>query len=242
MNNLKIDREYPYIYETHLHTNQASACAHNTGREMAQACHAAGYTGMIVTDHFFYGNSCIDRTLPWKDWVEAFCRGYEDAAEEGARLGLQVFFGWESNYDSTEFLIFGLDKEWLLSHPQIRDASIEEQYQLVSEAGGMVIHAHPFRKEDYIPEIRLFPDYVDGVEGANATHASKKSQYHNQPLFDVQAREYAAQYNLPMTAGSDIHSKDLFLGGMAFPHRLRDIRDFIAAVKGREDYRLLDGN
>lgn len=238
---MTIDREYPYVYETHLHTSQASACAHNTGREMAQACHEAGYTGIIVTDHFFYGNSCIDRTLPWKDWVEAFCRGYEDAAEEGARLGLQVFFGWESNYESTEFLIFGPDKEWLLSHPQIKDASIEEQYHLIHDAGGMIIHAHPFRKEPYIPEIRLFPDYVDGVEAANATHASKRSHYHNNPLFDEQAREYAMQHNLPLTAGSDIHSKELFLGGMAFSHKLRNISDFITAVKEREDCRLLDG-
>ena len=51
----------------------------------------------------------------------------------------------------------------------------KEQYELVHAAGGMVIHAHPYREEDYIPEVRLFPEWVDGVEGINATHSSSIS-------------------------------------------------------------------
>ena len=44
-------KKYPYLYETHLHTSEASACACSTGKEMAQACKDAGYTGIIVTNH-----------------------------------------------------------------------------------------------------------------------------------------------------------------------------------------------
>lgn len=54
---------------------------------------------------FLYGNTAVDRSLPWKDWVEQFCKGYEHAKEEGGKIGLQVFFGWESGYHGTEFLI-----------------------------------------------------------------------------------------------------------------------------------------
>ena len=138
-----------FLYETHMHTSEASACAVNTGAEMARAYRAAGYTGIIITDHFFYGNTAVDRKLPWREWVERFCLGYEHAREEGERIGLQVFFGWESGYQGTEFLVYGPDKNWLLEHPEIRDATVEEQMKLVHEGGGIISQAHPYREASY---------------------------------------------------------------------------------------------
>ena len=61
--------DYPYLYETHMHTSESSACARSTGREMAQAAKEAGYTGIIITDHNWYGNSCISAGLPWEEWM-----------------------------------------------------------------------------------------------------------------------------------------------------------------------------
>ena len=121
------------------------------------------------------------------------------------------------------------------------NATIEEQYEWIHEAGGMVIHAHPFREEPYIPEIRLFPEYVDGVEGINATHSSPKSRSHNNPDFDKKAIAYATKYHLPMTAGSDIHNTALFGGGVAFRRKLKDIHDYCDAIRGGEDYILTNG-
>ena len=109
-----------YLYETHMHTSEASACAGSTGAQMARAYKEAGYTGIIVTDHFFYGNTSVDRSLPWEEWVRRFCLGYEHAKAEGKRIGLSVFFGWEACYEGTEFLVYGLDQAWLLAHPQIK--------------------------------------------------------------------------------------------------------------------------
>lgn len=233
---------YPYLYETHLHTKEISACAKSPAVEMARACKAAGYTGVFVTDHNWHGNTAIDRHLPWEEFVEQFVKGYEAVKREGEKLGLDVFFGWEAGYNGTEFLIYGLSKEWLLANPQIRDATIEEQFALVHAGGGMVIHAHPFREEDYIPEVRLFPELVDGVEGVNATHSCHLSVSHNVPEYDARAIAYAREHQFPMTAGSDIHSTYLFGGGMAFKRRLKDGRDFVAAVLGGEDYLLTNGD
>lgn len=230
-----------YIYETHMHTKESSACAHNTGAEMARAYKDAGYTGIIITDHFFYGNTAVNRKLPWSEWVEQFCLGYENAKAEGDRIGLQVFFGWESGYRGTEFLVYGLDKEWLLLHPQIREASIEEQYDLVHEGGGIVSHAHPYREEDYIPEIKLYPEYVDAVEGVNAMHSAIKSNAHKNPLYNERALEYGNKYQLPFTAGSDLHTTAIIGGGMVFPRKLTDVHDFCQAVLNREAVELLDG-
>lgn len=242
MQKIKLLEEYPYLYETHLHTAQSSACARSTGAEMAKVCKEAGYTGIIVTDHNWGGNTAVYRTKPWREWVNEFVKGYEDAKLMGDKIGLDVFFGYEAGFQGTEFLIYGVDKDFMLTHPELRQASVEEQYRLVKQAGGMVIHAHPFREEFYIPEIRLYPDHVDGVEGINATHSNKKSKSHYDPAFDQRAIAYARENRLPMTAGSDIHMTALLGGGVAFKRKLIDIYDFIKAVSGGEDYLLTNGD
>ncbi len=230
-----------YLYETHMHTCEGSACSRASGAELARAYSKAGYTGIIVTDHFVYGNTAVDRKLPWTEWVEKFCLGYERAKEEGDRIGLQVFFGWESGYNGTEFLIYGLDKQWLLEHPEIREATVQEQYELVHAGGGIVCHAHPWREAPYIPEIRLFPEYVDAVEGYNGNHFSKVVRKTPRPEFNDRAVAYAAEHGLPLTAGSDQHGVDMIFGGMVFPRKLTDIHDFNRAVLNREAIRLMDG-
>ena len=181
--------KYPYRYETHLHTSQGSACGKCTGEEMAEAYKEAGYTGIFVTDHFFYGNTAVDRSLPWEEWVESYCKGFEQAKKTG-------------------------------------DCTVEEQYKMVKRDGGMVIHAHPFREADYIPEIKLYPEWVDGVEVVNSSHRN--------PDFNTKAYEYAEKYDLPQTGGSDIHSTNLTYGGMAFAKPLKNIQDFQTAVINRE--------
>lgn len=237
-----IHPSYPYLYETHIHTSESSACARSTGAEMAEACKKAGYTGIIITDHSWYGNNCIDASLSWEAWIEAFCKGYEHAKEWGEANGLDVFFGYEACYRGTEFLIYGVDKDWLLHHPEIRDATIKEQYRLIHEAGGMVIQAHPFRKEAYIPKIRLFPEEVDGVEGINATHSCHLSGHHHNPVWDKQALDYAASYKLPVTAGSDVHNTVIFGGGVAFKRKISSIQDYCKAILSGEDYLLTNGD
>jgi hypothetical protein len=238
---MNIREQYPYLYETHLHTSEVSACARSTGAEMARACKEYGYAGIFVTDHHFGGNTRVDRSLPWEEWVDRFCEGYEHVKAEGDRIGLDVFFGYESGFHATEFLIYGVDKEWMKSHPELRGGTIEEQYRLVHEAGGMVVHAHPYREEDYIPEIRLFPQWVDAVEGVNATHSNTKSMAHNDPAYDERAIAYAKEHKLPMTAGSDIHTTALFGGGVAFQRKLDSAQDYKKAILGGEDYVLTNG-
>lgn len=236
-----IREEYPYLYETHLHTSEASACAGSTGAEVARACKEYGYTGIFVTDHHWGGNTAIDRNLPWEEWVEAFCKGYEHAKAEGDKIGLDVFFGYEAGYSGTEFLIYGTDKIWMKAHPQLPEITVEEQYRLVHEAGGLVMHAHPYREADYIPQIRLYPEWVDGVEGINATHSNSRSMGHSNSAFDARAIAYAREHKLPMSAGSDTHSVKLLGGGIAFRRRLTSAADYVQAILTGEDYVLTNG-
>ena len=233
---------YPYLYETHLHTSQGSGCGHNTGAEMARAAIDAGYAGIIVTDHNWGGHCAVDRRKPWEQWVDEFTEGYRDAWEYGQEHGLDVFFGYEAGYDAVDFLINGITPQWLRQHPELKSASIKKQYKLVHDAGGMVIHAHPFRLCSYIPKVRLFPDYVDGVEGFNAGHLIGKREDEDIPEFDRKAVNYAREHNFPLTAGSDIHETSLRGGGVAFKRRLTSGSDYCKAILDGEDYVLTNGD
>lgn len=212
-----------FRYETHLHTSEASACAILSAKEQVKYYKEAGYAGIIVTDHFFYGNTSISRELPWEEWINQFCKGYENAKAEGDKIGLKVFFGWEANYDSTEFLVYGLDKAWLLAHPEIIYWPVEEQYRKIHEAGGFIVHAHPYRIRPYIKEIRLFPKLVDAVEAINVNN-------HND-IFDRQALIYARKNKLPVTAGTDAHGKERLHSGVAFHYELESIQDYIEGIR-----------
>ena len=217
----------PYLYETHLHTNQVSACGISRGRDYIQRYLDQGYTGIIVTDHFYNGHCALNRNLPWEKWVHAFCRGYEDARAEGARRGLDVFFGWEETFKGgDDYLVYGLDKYWLLEHPEVRYWSREEQFEAVRQDGGCVVHAHPFRLYYYIENIRFSVGFVDAVEVANSGN--------NQP-FDAQAWAYAQENGLPATAGSDIHRADDLYGdnamGVYLDKKIENIGEFVNIVK-----------
>ena len=217
-----------YKYETHMHTSEGSACGVSSGEAQVQAYYDAGYTGIIITDHFFNGNCAVRRDLPWEDRVEMFCKGYEHAKKKGDEIGLDVFFGWEANFDATEFLVYGLDKEWLMKHDDILSWDIEEHYRRIKAAGGMLIHAHPFREAPYIREVRLFPDYVDGVEVFNAANERLN------PRFNSDAVQYAKEKGLPMTGGTDSHSVKNTGAGMIFGRKLNSIFDYMRAVYGHE--------
>ncbi len=239
MSRILLPPEYPYFYETHMHTSQGSACASCTGAEIARAYRDAGYTGIIITDHNWYGNTVIKGDLPWREWIARLALGYEEAAAWGEQNDLAVFWGYESCYDGNEFLIYGLSPAFLQDHPRIKDASVEEQYEIVKKAGGMVVHAHPYREASYIPRIRFFPGFVDAIEGINATHYNRFIKNNGQ--YNQKAIAYAKEQQLPLTAGSDMHKTELFGGGMAFSEKLKDIRHFCQKVLSDQQYLLTDG-
>lgn len=215
-----------YLYETHLHTVQGSSCGRARGRDYIRRYKDRGYTGIIVTDHFFNGNTAVSRNMPWKRWVEGFCRGYEEARQEGEKEGLDVFFGWEETFDGDDYLVYGLGKEWLLEHPEAANWSVPEQYREVRKYGGCVVQAHPFRDRTYISRIYLSPRWVDAVEAANGG---------NDPSFDALAMSYAKSLNLPVTAGSDIHDTDQFetgpIYGVYLDKKMETIQDYVQALR-----------
>ena len=214
-----------FLYETHLHTKESSACGISGGREYIRKYIDLGYTGVIITDHFFRGNCQADQNLPWKKWVHEFCKGYEIASNEGARLGLDVFFGWEETIGNDDYLVYGLDKEWLLEHPEVTNWNQQEQFETVRRYGGCVVHAHPCRYANNSKRPVVSSWYVDGVEAANSG---------NNHISDVMAWTRAKKHNLSATAGSDIHrTADISANvvfGIYLDKKMETIADYVHAV------------
>lgn len=223
------DYTMSYIYETHLHTCFASLCGKSKGSEYISFYKELGYAGIIVTDHFFNGNCRVPKDLPWQERIEQYCEGYEDAKAEGDIQGLQVFFAWEFNFDGDEYLVYGLDKEWLLNHPDMLSWNHIKHFEEVDKAGGLVVQAHPFRERIYLSTLNLHPHQCHAWEVANAGNPSMQ---------DKLAYRYAKEHNIPMTAGSDIHvvsdpdSYDIF--GVAFDTPLTSMQDYVKRIKAGE--------
>lgn len=216
-----------YRYETHLHTAPVSRCAKASVQENLEFYKAAGYDGVFITNHFLDGNINGDRTRPYAEQIEFYFSDYEKALELGKALGIRVFCGVELSYHGTDFLVYGLDKEWFLAHPEIMDMKKSEELAFLMEQGALVIHAHPYREAKYIDHIRLYPRQVHGVEvvNANLTESANKM-----------AAIYAQSYGLVEFAGSDNHrgSQQGNLAGVCFESPIRDIEDFICRTKNSQ--------
>lgn len=218
-----------YRYETHLHTAPVSKCGKAGVRETLEFYKSLDYAGVFITNHFIDGNINIDRTCPYEDRIHFYFSDYEEGARIGKEIGLDVFCGVEMSYRGTDFLVYGLDKQWYLSHPEIEGMQKSQLLPLLMENGALVIQAHPFREADYIDHIRLFPRHVHGVEVYNGGQ-------HEQGFRNAMAEHYAKQYGLIPFAGSDNHRAGLQqnFGGMQSAAPVADEKDFVQKVLGGE--------
>lgn len=212
-----------FKFDAHVHTSEGSACAQTTGAEMADAYKEKGYSGIIITDHFFNGNSSVPRELPWEEKIELLCKGYEHAKKRGDEIGLTVLFGWEFAYASSDFLTYGLDKQWLLDNPQIMEMPIWDYADFARKSGGFVVHAHPFRLWGYVSKITLIPRNIDAVEIINMSNFREENE---------RAEWYAKSYGFPVTAGSDAHNANaLPCGGIITETEIKTSADYAEAVR-----------
>ena len=219
-----IEGKKMYRYETHLHTNPVSKCAIATVEDSLRFYKSIGYDGVFITNHFIDGNINIDRSKSYAERIQFYFSDYEAGLMIGKEIGIKVFCGVEQSYKGTDFLIYGLDKEWFLRNPQIEQMTKSQELAYYIESGALVIQAHPYREASYIDHIRLFPRSVHGVEVINAG----RSDFENK-----MAEIYAESYNLLKFAGSDNHigKEQHRLAGMCSDVPVLDEQDFISRVK-----------
>ena len=210
-----------------MHTLPVSRCARYGVRENLEFYRSLGYDGIFITNHFLDGNINIDRSLPYEEKVEFYFSDYYEALKLSEEIGIKVFLGVEISYRGTDFLIYGLDKEWFLAHPEIMDMKKSEELPFLASHGALVIQAHPYRQDRHIDHIRLFPHCIEGVETVNACRTELENR-----MADI----YADAYGFVKTAGTDNHigSRITHLAGMESDTPLTDEADFIRRVRNQE--------
>lgn len=227
-----------YLYETHVHSMIGSECGKATPQELVRAYKQAGYTGLILTDHFIKGNTNVPLDLEWGTRMHMYYDAYLEAKEEGDKLDFDVFFGIEHYYEKgKEILLYGIDLEFLLAHPELNTATIEEYADLVHAHGGILVHAHPYRKRIYIdPDFAPRYDVCDGIEVYNASDTDEANEL---------AVRDAIELNKLMTSGGDVHAvvnePKIGRAGIGFKRRLKDINEFVTALKNGEGQMIVQG-
>ena len=216
-----------FRYETHLHSSPASKCGRYSVRDNMEFYKEIGYDGIFLTNHFIDANIGCDRTLPYEEQIQFFFNDIEEGERIADEVGIKFFWGVESSYLGTDFLIYGLSKEWYLSHPEIMKISRKEMLAMMANDGALIVHAHPFREASYIDHVRLFPYSVHAVEIDNVG---------NRDFQNEMARLYADMYKLPHSAGSDNHISRYIdrLAGVEFETPIESIDDFIERIKNGE--------
>ena len=197
-----------YRYETHLHTLPVSKCAKASVRENLECYKALGYDGVFITNHFIDGNisgklNHVGKGLgmtasyeEYKELIDFYFSDYEEALALSDEIGIKVFDGVEISYKGTDFLVYGLDKDWYLSHPEIIEMTKREELDFMRSEGAFIVHAHPFREAYYIDHIRLFPRSVEAVEVLNACRTDEENRL---------ADQYADNYGFIKVGGTDNH-------------------------------------
>lgn len=219
-----------FKYETHLHTSPVSKCAVESVEENLKFYKKLGYQGVFITKHFIDGNINISQLESYEKRINFYFSDYEEAVKLSSKIGIQVLLGIEMSYKGTDFLVYGLDKEFFLKHPEIENMSKKEELIFLRNSGALIIQAHPFREASYIDHIRLFPREIEGVEVVNAS----RTDFENH-LADI----YAENYGLLKVAGSDNHiaSKQKKLAGLCFNRKLENEKDFIDLIRN-EQYKI----
>jgi len=190
-----------YKTELHAHTSEVSTCADFTAPEVAERYIAAGYTTLVLTNHF---TSKIIKPMgaDWDQKIDYFVAPYRHM-KEYAKGRLNVILGCELFLDESaekylhlgrnEYLLYGPVEEFLRANPDLQQRKLKELLPLAHEWGVLVIQAHPFRSGTQI----VNPDRVDGYEVFNA-HPKQDARNH-------QALAWARLHGKIMTSGSDFH-------------------------------------
>lgn len=215
-----------FKYEMHLHSSMTSKCASSGSAEYVFAAREKGYSGIVFTNHFFRGNSAIDKQLPWRDFTEQYRRDWLCAKEQGDKYGIDVLFGLEEGYGSgKECLIYGLSAEDIAECTDFPKMPIAEISAFVRSKGGFIACAHPFRARDYIKDPFAEPDWslFDGVEVYNAANLKEAN---------IMAEDFAKKHGLIGISGGDTHSVGGFgRAGVIFKRRAKTEKELVELLK-----------
>lgn len=182
------------LIDCHSHTSKISKCCQISAEDAVVLAKQKGMDGMVLTNHY------VKDYLQGKnaeDFVKEYIDEFYFTKECGDKIDFRVFFGIEVSmemYPQVHLVVLGVRDEFLYEHPYLFKYSQKELYQIVKEAGGILIQAHPFRYGDHLMDIK----YLDALE-VNCHPLYGKS-------YAEKTIEIAKKGNLALTCGADFHN------------------------------------
>lgn len=188
-----------YKYQLHCHTTPCSGCGRINPFDLVHYLYKGGYSGAVLTNHFYNGNTGIDRELSWKRFVSFYEKDYLECKKYSENLGIDILFGIEEHIGSgQEILCYGLTPEMLYNHPELRERSLELWYNTLSPLGVIIIQAHPFRYRGESNKTGLLPfEFIDGIELFNFGNSEEE----NNAAYKV----FSENPDFIVTSGADAH-------------------------------------
>lgn len=211
--------------DTHVHTSESSRCGKLSARDTVDLYKQCGYDAIVITDH--YQGPVFEEfgdELSWDQKLTQYLKGYHAALERGKEVGLTVLLGAELRFPgrANDYLVFGIDEEFLKAYPRLYERPIAGVKKLLSEHNCLLFQAHPFRNNTD----RDYWQLLDGMEvyNANERHDSKNDK----------AKAFAEKHNLIGISGSDCHrAQDVGRGGLVFEQPVRSGLELVEALKNR---------
>jgi predicted metal-dependent phosphoesterase TrpH len=189
-----------YKTELHCHKGEVSDCATETAEFIADRYAQCGYSSVVITNHlsiFTFDGSRHKYSGgdSWEEKIAYFMNGV-DVMKKAAAGRFNVLWGVELRCEpdgGNDYLIYGVDVDFLLNYPDILYTPIYQVAERVHEVGGLIYQAHPFRNGMRVKK----PVGFDGVEVYNG-HVGHDSR---NPI----AMLWAETYGLKKISGSDFH-------------------------------------
>ena len=200
------------LIDLHTHTDPLSHDSLVSPDQLIELAKGTGLEGICLTEHDFF----------WEpDKAHALRR----------RHNFLVIPGIEVNTEDGHILVFGLDGYVYGMH------RMRELATLVDQAGGVMVAAHPYRRQ--LPfELRHEGDWSEALGRAASNPAYPlvaAMETHNgrgTPRENAFALELSQRLGLPQAAGSDAHtSSDVGACATQFDREISGLDDLIEELK-----------
>ncbi len=214
-----------YRTELHCHSAECSECGFLTADEVARKFIRLKIDTIVMTNHLKTYE--IERLGGYERCVDLIFEAYE-RAKEAAGDKLNVLLGVEVGLDKprNDYLIYGINREFLMEDMKICTRTPEEVYRRTKEAGMLFIQAHPRRGSCVVVESK----YLDGYEIFNC-------QSDKIPDYDFFAAEWDKHRlgDAPIfTAGSDFHGEHTYVdAGIVTDHPIVTNEDLMNTLRNR---------
>lgn len=219
-----------YKYDTHVHTDETSPCGKVKAVELVRMYKDSGYSGIVITDHYYKGFFDLLSEETWTEKVDKYLEGYKKAYDEGKKLGINIILGMEIRFNESpnDYLVYGFDENFLKENSELYSLTLKEFKELIKNSDILIYQAHPFRTG-------MSRDWVDLMDGIEIFNGNPRHDSHNDLAYSL-----AEVKKLKMLSGSDFHQvQDLARGGIVINELITNSQGLVNYLNSGQSVELI---